>query len=202
MLVVMLNKYMYGAILLIVLGTVGYFAVSNFRLNSQIRRQTEEIAKLNTQLVELNKEKAALKEEVQSALSDFMAQKKKTEAAELKLANLKPVIIPTTTTDTISVECLEQLHLVQQQYEIREVVFTEVITEQKHTIASAEAVISTLKQEIAVSDSIIATHEKKDAATLAKTVALEDKLQKQESAKKMYRTSTAVLGTVLLILLL
>lgn len=185
-----------------ILIVASYFGVKNFFLNKELKKRDAQLEILNTELNLLKGEKLVLKKQADDAVTSFETQKKRAETAEQKLAKLKPVVIPTTVTTTITAECIEQLQLVKREYDSRELVFTEVIKEQKETIAAADLAIGKLKDEIKVDDTIIAKHEEKDKVNDAKIDALEKKVESETSKKKIYRTSTAILGAVVLILLL
>lgn len=188
-----------GAIVLVV---ASYFGIKNHFLNREIKKRDSQIETLNRELNTLKGEKLVLKKQADDAVTSFESQKKRAETAEQRLAKLKPVVIPTTVTTTITAECIEQIQLVKREYDSRELVYTDVIKEQKDTIAAASVAIDKLKDEIKVDDAIIAKHEEKDKVTDAKIVALEKKVDSETSKKKIYRTSTVVLGVLAAILLL
>ena len=97
---------------------------------------------------------------------------------------------------------MEQIKIVSQQYEAREETFNEVIVEQKATIVKAEEAIVKLQDEVKLDNQIIAKYEEKDKQVDGKISDLEKKLGDETSKKKIYRTTTGVLGVIVLILLL
>lgn len=203
------NKiYLYtgGAVLVIVASLAIWFGVRNKILNHDIAKRDSQIETLKTEINQLKGEKIVIAKQATDAVANFEAQKKRAETAEAKLAKLKPVKLPpvaeTTTAVTVSPECMEQIKIVSQQYEAREETFNEVIVEQKATIVRAEEAIVKLQDEVKLANQIIAKHEEKDKQVDGKISDLEKKLGDETSKKKIYRTTTGVLGVIVLILLL
>jgi ABC-type Na+ efflux pump permease subunit len=204
-------KYVAGAIALCVLIPLGYYSFQGYFAQRVLDKQIEQIRVLTNEINTLKGEKDAKAKEADEAVIAFQNQKDRAEKAEAKLAKLKPVVLPnvgtsspTTTVSSASVtpECMEQIKLVQDQYVARELVFQEVIAEQKTTIADATVATEKLQEEVKTDNLIIAKFDEKDKVKDAKLAASEEKARSEESKKKIYRTTSGVLGVIVLILLL
>jgi ABC-type Na+ efflux pump permease subunit len=203
-------KYVAGTIALCILLPLGYYSVQGYFAKRILDRQTEQIKVLTNEISTLKGEKAVKAKEAEKAVDAFYNQKDRADKAEAKLAQLKPVVLPsvngssdsTTTNVSVTPDCMEQIKLVQEQYVAREEVFQEVITEQKTTITNATAAIEKLQDEVITDNKIIAKFDEKDKVKDAQLAASEKRANSEESKKKIYRTTTGVLGVIVLILVL
>ena len=195
-------KVVGGFILAVIVVTASYFGIVSFTQKKALAKSDQQIEKLVGEINQLKGEKIAAVKEKTEALDAFQEQKDRADTAEKKLAHLKPVKVPTVVSATMSQDCIDQIQLVKQEYDARELVFMDVIKEKDSTIALAQSAITKLQDEIAIDDKAFAKYNEKDKITNAKFVILENKASSEESKKKIYRATSGTLLLVVIALLL